>query len=304
MQRILLAWLMIWALVQSAYAEKAAWLDLARRGWSYELRTTMIGRDLSIPVHINGRDLAGAALCLVGERPHAQSLEVIEAFRALMHHSFGKPLPMRYAGTDATLCGSGRTVILRLYSGFPPNRALSRDLAWLNGVHQLGLPVGREYAATSPAMAQTFFGRRGQGTHIMVQQPAHMRPSRIEVAFYKSILIEELFQAFSFGMDILQFDREAAFVSKLQELPLNLQRLPWNSHEFMRALLWSNPGGLCAFDVFMLHAVAQSPVDQTVEPQFIAFIEAHFDQLEAQMQATMADVRFAPILSQSCERAV
>lgn len=301
--RIFLTALLIFAgSVAAARADKTAYLELAQRGWIYELRTTMVGRDMSIPVHINGRDLAGASLCIVGERPHPVSLEILNAFRALAHHSFGKPLPMRYAGPDARGCGSGRTVILRLYSGYPPNQALSADLRWMNQAYLLGLPENRAYAATSPAMAQTFFGRRGQGTHIMVKQSAFERPGRMEARFYKSILIEELFQSFTFGMDIIQFDRSTRFLSKLQETPLNLQRLPWGSQAYMRALLGSNPSGLCVFDVFMMHAVARAPVDQTVEPVFLDYIDTEFDDLLTMAQQTMADPQFAPILDPTCER--
>ncbi|WP_300057185.1 hypothetical protein [uncultured Roseobacter sp.] len=286
-----------------AVADRAAYVDLARQGWNYQLRTTMIGRDLSIPVHINGRDLAGASLCLVGERPHPNSLEVINAFRALARHVFGKPLPMRYAGAGAENCGSGRTVVLRLYSGHPPNQALSDDLSWMNGVYQLGLPSRRYFAATSPAMAQTFFGRRGQGTHIMVKQPRRGTVGALEQSFYTSILVEELFQSFTFGMDILIFDRAAAFQSKLQETPLNLERMPWESRGFMRALLQSNPRGLCAFDVFMMHAVAEAPVDQTTEPGFIDYVDTAYDTLAAQAAETMADTRFAALIAPRCQRA-
>ncbi|MEP6018490.1 MAG: hypothetical protein ABJ251_08400 [Paracoccaceae bacterium] len=300
MHRLVILWLVSLFWTGSALAEKDEYLKLARQGWNYELRTTMVGRDLSIPVHINGRDLSGSSICLVGDRPHPASLEVIDAFRALLAHSFGKPVPMRYAGLDARSCGSGRTVVLRLYSGFPPNKALSIDLHWMNDVHQLGLPMERDFAASSPAMAQTFFGRRGLATHIMVKQPAHGRPDVIETAFYKSILVEELFQAFTFGMDIIQFDRSAEFVSKLQEIPMNLTRMSWDSHAFMRALLGGNPGRLCAFDVFMLHAVAQAPVDQTIDDGFIDYIDAQYEWLLLQSDQTMNDPRFAPILDATC----
>ena len=283
-------------------ADRADYVDLARKGWNYELRTTMVGRDLSIPVHINGRDLAGASLCLVGEAPHPASLEIIDAFRKLAEHVFTKPLTMRYAGVSASACGSGRTVILRLYSGLPPNRALSADLQWMNGIYDLGLRAGSDFAATSPAIAQTFFGRRGQGTHIMVKQPALTELGPLEAIFYKSILIEELFQSFSFGMDILLFDRAAAFRSKLQETPVNLYHLSWESHAFMRNLVTSNPSGLCPFDVFMLHAVAEAPVDQTVDPAFIDYIDDHFDDLLARADATLADGRFASIIDRDCAR--
>jgi hypothetical protein len=209
---------------------------------------------------------------------------------------------MRHGGDDARGCGSGRTIILRLYSGFPPNRELSADLDWLNRTYALGLPMGRDYAATSPAMAQTFFGRRGQGTHIMVKQPAFERPGRLERDFYRSILVEELFQTFTFGMDVLLFEREVAFTSKLQERPVNLSRMHWESHDFMRALLRSNPGGLCRFDLFMLYAVARAPVDETVDPAFISYIEAAFDTLVDDSARTWEDPRFRSVFDPDCTR--
>ena len=298
----LTTFLMLAMAVTDAAADKLAYLELARRGWNYELRSTMVGRDMNIPVHINGRDLAGASLCVVGERPHAQTHDVLTAFRGLVHHSFGKPVPMRYAGQDARNCGSGRTVILRLYSGYPPNQALSADLAWMSQAYRLGLPQGRQYMVSSPAMGQTFFGHRGKGTHLMVKQPALANPGGLERAFYTSILVEELFQTFTFGMDVLHFDPDVPFLSKLQESPQRMLRLPWDSRSFMRALLSSNPGRLCAFDVFMLHAVARAPVDQTVEPQFIDYIDTHFDQLSALAEDTMTDPRFENIVDRSCRR--
>ncbi len=300
MRRIVLAVLLTLLGAGSALADRATFLNLAQRGWNYELRSTMVGRDLSIPVHINGRTLSGATICLVGERPHPISHEVIETFLALERAVFGKPVTLRYAGAEARGCGTGRTVVLRLYSGHPPNRALSADLAWMNAAYDLGLPARRDYAATSPAMAQTFFGRRGQGTHIMVQQAALPKVGALEAAYYRSILIEELFQSFTFGMDILRFERGPGFVSKLQETPTRMDRLPWTSRAFMRALLQSNPGALCEFDIFMMHAVARSPAEQTVEPVFLEFIDAEYDQLAALAGETMADPRFAAITDRDC----
>lgn len=286
-----------------AATQKDTYLDIARKGWSYELRTTMIGRDMSIPVHINGRDLAGASICMVGERPNPQSLTVINAFRKLVGHVYGKPVPMRFAGPSARRCGAGRTIVLRLYSGPPPNRALSEDLNWMNQTYQFGLPQDRFYTASSPAMAQTFFGRRGQATHIMVQQTALPEGDRLDDAFFRSILIEELYQSFTFGMDILKFNREGPFFSKLQEVPLNLHSLTWGSRAFKRALLGSNPPGLCEFDVFMMHAVAQSPVDETTRPVFIHYIEENFDTLVEMTQATIRDTDYDVIRDPNCQPA-
>ena len=298
--RFLLTTLLVFSAVQ-AVAGKAGYLELARKGWSYDLRTTMLGRDMSIPVVIHGKTLAGAALCIVGEEPHPETRETLRAFLDLLQHVFEKPVMMRFAGPDARHCGSGRTVVLRLYSGFPPNRGLSADINWMNGVYALGLPKRRGYAATSPAMAQTFFGRRGQGTHIMVKQPAYQRLSPVEQAFFRSILIEELYQAFTFGMDILLFDRGAEFTSKLQENPVNLSRLSWESRDFMRAMLRSNPSGLCRFDLFMLHAVAAAPVAETVEPAFISYIDAAFESLIDASGDTWSDARFRVLLDPDCD---
>lgn len=287
---------------QATFADKSAYLDLARRGWNYELRSTMLGRDMSIPVQINGRNLAESSLCLVGEPPHPQTRFVLHQFRDLVREVFDKPLPMRYAGEAAHNCGESPAIIIRLYSGYPPNDALSADLHWMSEKYGLGLPKRRIFSATSPAMAQTFFGRLGQGTHIMVKQPGFHPLNPLEKAFYASILVEELFQSFTFGMDILIFDRSATLHSKLQETPLNLQRLPWESQAFMRALLGSNPSRLCAFDVFMLHAVAKAPVDQTTEPEFIEFIDRKYDLLSALAETTMQDPRFATIIDPTCRQ--
>lgn len=279
--------------------DRASYLALARTGWTYDLRTSMMRRDMSIPVHINGRDFAGAALCIVGERPTEQTLKTLQAFSDLARHVFGRPLPMRYAGTEVTHCGPRRTVILRLYSGYPPNHALTRDLDWLDVTYALGLPKRRNYAATSPGQAQTFFGRNGAATHILVQQGPNAGDA-LHRTYFRSILIEELFQSFTFGMDILMLRRKPDFASKLQEVPLNIHRLPWGSPAFMAALVSSNPSGLCAFDVFMMHAVAQSPVEETTDPAFLDFIDTHFDALEGQARATLSDARFSAVLDPDC----
>lgn len=304
MRYLLLQITMLVAFAGTLHADKRDYIKLAEQGWGYELRSTMLGRDMAIPVRINGRDLVGSGLCVVGEQPHPQTLSVLNSFLELLEHIFGHPTPMRYAGPSARNCGTGRTVVLRLYSGYPPNRDLSADINWLSDVYQLGLPEGRAYSMTSPAMAQTFFGRRGQGTHIVVKQPAHGHPGQLERDFHRSILLEELFQSFTFGMDVLLYDKSAGFLSKLQETPVNLQRLPWSSHDFMRALLNSNPSGLCAFDIFMLHAIAQSPVDQTIDPGFIDYIDGHYDSLWAQTDETLADPRFAALFDASCTTTV
>lgn len=280
--------------------ERAAWLELARRGWGYELRKTMFRRDVAVAVRIHGRDFAGAALCIVGERPHAHSAATIAAFAALLSRAYGKPLPTRYAGAEATGCGQGRIVMLRLYSGQPPNQAMSRDLDWMNEAYDLGLPRGRYYAAGSPALGQTFFGKRGRAAHIMVMQPVFARLDPVEAAYFKSILIEELFQSFTYGMDVLHFDRKEAFRSKLQEIPERRDRWSWSSRGFMASLLRSNPAALCPFDVFMMHAVGLAPTAETTDPAFIDFIETDYDRLAALTAATLADPAVATIVDPGC----
>ncbi|WP_421904226.1 hypothetical protein [Mameliella sp.] len=297
MVRLILAALLAMTCAAAA-DDRAAYLALAEKGWLYELRDRRMRRD--IPVHINGRDLAGAALCIVGDPPSEDTRAVIAAFGNLAAQVHGKGLPSRYAGPSARACGTGRTVVLRLYSGDPPDAALTRDIARLNEVYGLGLPGGRHYPVLSPGMAQTFFGRRGTGTHIMVQQEGYRPADALARAFYRSILIEELFQAFTFGMDVLQFDRQGGFLSKLQEVPTDLSRLRWGSPEFMRALLQSNPRGLCAFDLFMMHAVARAPVEQTNEAGFLDYIDRAFDDLAQRARASMADPANAPLLAPEC----
>lgn len=286
-----------------AAADKTKWIELARQGWNYRLREPPLGRDMAIPVVISPQKLAGSALCIVGERPHPATLKVLDAFRDLLAHAFDKPMPMRYAGSETMACGTGRIVVLRLYSGFPPNRALTRDLNWLSETFQLGLPKGRDYSASSPAMAQTFFGRRGQATHIMVKQPRGASLDGLETVFYRSILIEELFQALTFGADILVSRNTKGFVSKLQEIPVNLFRLPWGSRRFMRAMLTITPSALCAFDIFMLHAVAETKSGQTIDREFLHEIEANFPALQEKAQSTIRNPRFRGLIDEACGQA-
>lgn len=282
-------------------SERDEWLELARRGWNYRLREPPLGRDMAIPVRISPLVLAGSALCLVGEPPGRHTLEILNGFRALMDETFGKRLPMRYAGDEARNCGSGRVVVLRLYSGHPPNGFLTADLARLDDVYDLGLPQGRRYSVMSPAVAQAFFGRRGVAVHIMVQQSKPGQEMDIlETSYFRSILIEELYQAFTFGADILVANRNTVIQSKLQEIPVRMGRLGWNSAAFMQTLLAVTPGALCRFDVFMLHAVAMAPVTQTTDPELLAYIDENFDELQGVAAETLADPRFDLLVDPSC----
>ncbi|SFB12165.1 hypothetical protein SAMN05421688_3050 [Poseidonocella pacifica] len=300
--RTALTVLFLLALSLSARAEtdRAVYLDLARKGWVYELRTAMWKRKSAVPIRINGRDMAGAALCIVGEPPHPQTRATLEEFGALMREIFGKTLPMRYAGNDLRLCGTGRSIYLRLYSGHAPRRAYNADLKTLDDSYLIGFAPGREYFVLSPAQAQTFFGARGRATHLLVKQPAAPGPTDLESQFFASILVEELYQSFTFGMDILHFDPEIAFASKLEEQPFDMRNLPWDSPVFMRALLRSNPSGLCRFDIFMMHALARAPVDRTNNPDFLSYIDAAFDDLLGKADETVARFAASSLLDRSC----
>ncbi len=297
-----LACLALIAASAGAASERATFLDLARRGWVYELRSAMWGRDpASIEMHINGHVLSGASICVVGEKPHQATETVLREFTGLTARVFGKPTPIRHGGVDLDGCGTGRTIYLRLYSREVPLAAFGSDLARLDRVFGLGLARSRRQYVVSPGQAATFFGRRGQATHLIVRQPVAGRDlSPLEGRFYASILVEELYQAYTFGMDILQLDRRLAFVSKLQEFPVNLRHVPWDSPAFMEGLLRSTPSGLCRFDLFMLHAIAAAPVENTNTPEFLAYIDAHFDDLLARADATAAAPGFAGILDPGC----
>lgn len=299
--RLVLWVLVLAALPAQAEVGRAPFLELAKKGWVYELRTARWARDADAPpARINGRDLAGSALCLVGESPHPQTLLVLDSFRALMHEVFGKPLPMRVAGDDLSACGTGRTVYLRLYSGDRPQRAFDDDLRIMDRAFGLGLG-GHWPQIVSPGQAQTFFGTRGQPTHLLVKQPGRPSPSQLERRFFASILIEELYQSFTFGMDVPHFDRRVAFVSKLEEYPVNLRHLQWDSAAFMTGLLRSNPGRLCRFDVFMLHALARAPVEQTNSSEFLHFIDARYDDLMRRTEKTVSRAAYSPILNTTCD---
>ncbi len=288
-------------LATSTPDERGAFIALAKKGWVYELRTAMWKHDpLVPPIVINGRDLSGASLCVVGEKPHPRTSAVLDTFRALMADVFGKPLPLRYAGPGIAQCGTGRIVYIRLYSDRPPHVDFNTDLRHMDRVYAFGLPKGRDQAVLSPAQAQTFFGRHGRATHVLVKQPAPGRTTPLEDTFYASILIEELYQTFTFGMDILHFDRNETFLSKLEEFPVNLRNLPWGSAGYMEGLLQSNPSGLCRFDVFMLHALAEAPVERTNSDEFLDFISADFDNIEAETTKMMSNPDYAEILDAGC----
>lgn len=299
--RLVLFVLLIAALPVQAGTDRGPFLDMARKGWVYELRSAMWPRAADMPpIRINGRDMAGSALCLIGEPPHPQTLQVLQGFAALMREVFGKPLPLRFTETGMAGCGTGPIVFLRLYSGASPHGALNDDLRRMDQSYGIGFPDGGSQRALSPEQAQTFFGRHGMATHMLVKQPHQKVTNALEQKFFASILIEELYQSFTFGMDILHFDLQVQFLSKLEEAPINLRNLAWDSPRFMQGLLRSNPARLCPFDVFMLHALARSPAEQTNSPEFLRFIETTFDDLELLTGETIARPEHALIVDSAC----
>ena len=52
---------------------RADFLAVAKKGWVFELRSTVRRRSPSLPkVRINSRDIAGGSVCLIGEMMHPQ----------------------------------------------------------------------------------------------------------------------------------------------------------------------------------------------------------------------------------------
>ena len=290
----------LWA--TGALADSDRYLEFAKRGWVYELRSAMFRRTAD-PVVLHGRTMAGSTICLVGEPPHPQTAAALARFGELMQETYGAPVPVRYGGPDLRDCldgDLGRTVYLRLFSGRAPDAAFGADMRALDAVYGIGFRPDQVHWLVSPGQAQTFFGMQGRATHVSLKQPATGTPSEVERRFYTSILIEELYQTFTFGMDILHFDAEVPFVSKLEEIPRDLRRLDWQSEAYMREMLATNPPGLCPFDVFMLHAVGAAPVERTNGAAFLDFIEASFDTLLRRTEASLARLGGSPLLDPSC----
>lgn len=275
-------------------------LNLARQGWVYTLRSSMMRRPggTAMPV-ISARSLRGARLCLLGEDPHPVTREVLNRFSELMERTSGVPLQIDDA-IDPEDC-NGQRVVLRLFSRRSPHQEYNEDLNRLDRSFAIGLPRRRRHLVASPAQAQTFFGRRGQATHILIMQPMADRDlTEVARLFYTSILIEELYQAFTFGMDVILFDRETPPMSKLQESPVSLRGLPWRSDAFMRGLLSSNPTGLCAFDILMLHALGESNLERTNSDALLRYLNDNYGRLSEAMRETVAMSDFAPLLDPAC----
>lgn len=276
-------------------------LAVAKKGWVFELRTNVRRRNPNLPeIRINSRDIADGSVCLIGEPMHPQTKFVISSFQALLRDVFDRDSQFEQGGKNIQSCHSNTRTFIRFYSRLAPVRDYNLDLQALDRVHQIGLPHDRLQPITSPAQASTYFGKRGARVHVIVMQPSTSDLSELQRDYFASILVEELFQAFTFGIDILKFDRDAPFLSKLQEHPENLSALAWGSVEFMKRLLSSNPNGLCAFDIFMLHALAQTTLENVNTEMFLAFVEQEFNGLLGLAKATLSKAEYANILDKNC----
>ncbi|MEP2028251.1 MAG: hypothetical protein ABJI96_06040 [Paracoccaceae bacterium] len=303
-----LAFALIWLLPlgQGARADiftptREMYLDLARQGWVYEFGSSLKRRDPTLPpVHFDAKRTSTGSVCIIGAPAHKLSRAVLGQFESLLVDIFERKIPLHFADRQITDCPPAQRVYLRLYSGRVYDGVLNADLRALDQMFDLGLPTSRPERINSPAQGFSFFGRNGNVAHLMVRQPDSQDPSRLERDFYRSILIEELFHVFSFGLDIPKISRETPFLSKLQEHPVYLKGLDWTSPDFMRRLLASNPGGLCAFDVFMLHALAQMPLDSSNSEAFLVHIKDQFDLLLQRTRGTLADPAFDLLLERAC----
>lgn len=280
---------------------KATFLEIARKGWVFQYNSSIRRRGKDLPeVQINGKSLVYGDICILGDTFHPSTLEIISRFESLLTHVFRRKGLSNFAHSDIEDCGPPSRIYLRVYSGLPPRYAFNQDLARLDEIFRIGFPLGRRYPVMSPAQAATFFGRRGPVAHVLVKQPEGDDVSDLERRFFRSILIEELFQVFTYGLDILVFDPSAIFVSKLQEYPLNLRGLAWDSPRFMKGILKSNPNGLCAFDVFMLHALAEAKLETSNSEAFLSFIETQFGDLLALARDTIEMPEYAGLFDPAC----
>lgn len=273
-------------------------IELARAGWSYELRTTMRrpGSAGDLP-DLHARRMVGAHLCLLGEAPSPRTQATLTAFRTLLTRIFGNAPQISRAG-QATDCPAA-TMFLRLYSTRDPTQALNADIRTLNARFDIGLSRSTQLP-TSPGQAQTFFGRRGMVTHLLVMQDGPDGVPAAHTAFYRSLLIEELYQSLTFGMDVLHLDTATPLLSKLEEVPVRAAFLPWRSEEFIAEMARGGTRGLCGFDVLMLVALAESDLTRSNGPAFIAEVSARFARYRARALTVMDDPTLTALFDPAC----
>lgn len=276
-------------------------LGLARQGWVFELRSSVMRRAPDMPmIRTDSREVASGALCVLGDAPSPIAADILRRFLSMTDQIYGTRRHLSRGVRSVKECGIGHRVYLRFYNGLPPQFMYNRDLRLLDAYFDIGLPRDRDQLVQSPAQATTYFARRGPVSYLLIKQPPDRPLNALEDRFYRSILIEELYQVFTFGMDILVFDRNGAFTSKLQEFPVNLRNFAWTDPRFMEGLVNSNPNGLCAFDVFMMHALAATDEPSANSEAFLAFIEEDFDDLLRRAQKTLADPQFTVLTDPDC----
>ncbi|MCY0096498.1 hypothetical protein [Hoeflea ulvae] len=277
------------------------YLRLAQTGWVFELSSSRKRRSPAFPpIRFNSGEVAKGEICLFGAPPHALSRQIIGVFNDLLRDIYDRRLAVTFAGRDISNCPSRQRVYVRLYDDRLPTALYRADLVQLDHDFDIRLPSHGAQPVATPAQVNVFFGAVGPVAHLLVNQPDHRDLTRLERDYFTSILIEELFQVVSFGRDVAKFDAETPFLSKLQERPVNLRLLPWQSESFMAGLLKSNPSGLCAFDVFMLHSLAAANLETVNSDELIVFIKAHFDELLDRSVRTLDNPAYRPLLDQRC----
>jgi len=280
---------------------RADYLTLVRSGWVFDLHSARMRRDPTLPpVRFDSVEVAKGEICLFGETPHALSRDVMASFTALLREVYDRQLDVTFAGENIANCPARQRVYIRLYSDLPPSRAFNADLRQLDQDFDIRFPPNWLELIKSPAQTNGFFGHSGPVVHLLINQPPREDVTLIERDFYASILIEELFQAVSFGADILKFDHDTPFYSKLQERPANLRHMAWQSERFMTGLLASNPKGLCAFDVFMLHALAAANLENVNSEALLIYVDTHFDDLSDATMQTLDRPAYRILLDGRC----
>lgn len=279
---------------------KSEFIALAERGWKYEYRGSFRRGVSKLPAsHLLAKTMAKRDVCLLGEEPHPLINDTMEEFRTLLRDIYGD-IGQLVSGVPTVIdCPETSSVFIRLYTRRLPNLVFNRDLQDLNVKFAIGM-TGQSQSILSPAQAVTFFGKKGKATHIILLQPQLRPMSPLQIRFYRSLLIEELYQTYSFGIDIFKAKPGGPFMSKLQEGFVNLQGRRWTSKDYMKGLLSSNPDGLCEFDAMMLHAIGAVP--ETVESStgFIDYISENFEQLLLAAQNTIGQADISKMFDPGC----
>ncbi|PUB19424.1 hypothetical protein [Yoonia sediminilitoris] len=287
---------------QNSGPTRADYLTLARSGWVFDLHSARSRRDVDLPpVRFDSLEVAKGEICLFGDPPHALARQVVVRFTTLLREVFDRRIAVTFAGREIANCPEQQRVYIRLYSGRPPSSLFNADIRKLNQTYDIRLPNGWREPIRSPAQTVGYFGRNGAVAHLLINQPPLRDLTPLEQDYYKSILVEEMFQAVSFGADILKFDRQTPFYSKLQEVPVNLRYVPWQSEQFMSGLLGSNPSGLCGFDIFMLHALAAAHLETVNSIALLEYIDQNFDDLRDLSRQTMTRPDLHMLFDDTCE---